>query len=217
MLLGPETDDLAEVYAVPSSPWLRLNFVSTVDGGAQGPDGLSGSINNAADKVVYDLVRGLADVLLVGAGTARAEGYRPWGRPTCVVSGSGRVPETLLDGAPGQVLLATCAAAPGLAQARAVLGDEHVLVRGQETVDLAAVVTELGQVGSGSVLCEGGPSLARDLLALGLVDDLCLTTTPRLVAGDGSRITKGLAVDVPLRLQSLVEQDHTLLARWSVG
>ena len=29
-------DALAEAYAPPRSPWLRVNFVSTVDGAAQG-------------------------------------------------------------------------------------------------------------------------------------------------------------------------------------
>ncbi len=55
--------------------WLRANFVSTVDGGAWGPDHLSGSINDDADWRVFRVLRALADVVLVGAGTVRTEGY----------------------------------------------------------------------------------------------------------------------------------------------
>ena len=68
--------DLDELYAVESRPWLRVNMVSTVDGAATGPDGRSGGINNAADKRVFDTLRRLCDAVVVGAGTARDEGYR---------------------------------------------------------------------------------------------------------------------------------------------
>ena len=95
VLLGPDTDDLRTLYAVPRTPWLRLNFVSTVDGAAQGPDGKSGGINNAADKAVFDTLRDLADAVVVGAGTARAEGYRPAAVPIVVVTRSGDVPQLL--------------------------------------------------------------------------------------------------------------------------
>ena len=48
-LIGPDTDDLAELYRPPSLPWLRVNMVSTLDGAANGDSGRSGSINNEAD------------------------------------------------------------------------------------------------------------------------------------------------------------------------
>ena len=68
--------DLDELYAVAPRPWLRVNMVSTVDGSATGPNGKSGGINNAADKRVFDTLRRLCDCVVVGAGTARDEGYR---------------------------------------------------------------------------------------------------------------------------------------------
>jgi riboflavin biosynthesis pyrimidine reductase len=78
VLVGPQTDDLHELYAVPADrpggPWLRANMVSSVDGAAAGDSGKSGSLNNAADKRVFDHLRSVADVIVVGAGTARAEG-----------------------------------------------------------------------------------------------------------------------------------------------
>jgi len=214
VLLGPDTNDLRELYAVPRTPWLRLNFVSTVDGAAQGPDGRSGGINNAPDKAVFDTLRGLADAVLVGAGTARAEGYRPAAVPIVVVTRSGDVPQLLRGADEGRVVLVTCAASPGLAEARGLLGDAHVVVLGQDAVDLGALPGALADRGLRNVLCEGGPHLARDLLAAGVVDELCATTVPRLLAGAALGITDGPGIDVALRLHTLLEDGGTLLARW---
>ena len=69
-------DDLLAAYAPPED-WprhVRVNFVASADG-ASSVDGLSGGLSSPADKRVFDLLRDLADVILVGAGTARAEGY----------------------------------------------------------------------------------------------------------------------------------------------
>ncbi|MEO5853352.1 MAG: dihydrofolate reductase family protein [Nocardioides sp.] len=216
VLTGPDTDDLAVVYAAPSAPWLRLNFVSTVDGAAQGADGKSGGINNAADKVVFDTLRSLADAIVVGAGTARTEGYRPVATPIVVVSGSGQVPPRLRGGEPGQVLLVTHAASPGLDEARDVLGVDQVLVLGASEVDLGSLVPALVARGFDDLLCEGGPRLARDLVGAGAVDELCVTTVPHLIAGEQVRLLTGGQVEVPLRLASLLEEDGTVLARWFV-
>ena len=215
---GTTLDDvhLTEVYTVTTSPWLRVNMVSSLDGAATGADGRTGSLNNAADRQVFALLRGTADAVLVGAGTARSEGYGPVDVPIVVVSRSGQVPKRLRGGRAGQVLLATTARAPGLAEARTLLGDEHVLVAGEEEVDLTQVVDQLQARGMNRLLGEGGPTLLRDLLAAGLVDELCLTTVPCLVAGEHPRVTTGAPVDVPLRLGLLLEQDGTLLGRWLV-
>jgi riboflavin biosynthesis pyrimidine reductase len=217
VLVGPETEDLGTLYAVPRTPWFRLNFVSTVDGAAQGKDGKSGGINNAADKAVFDTLRGLADAVVVGAGTARVEGYRPAAVPIVVVTRSGAVPRLLRGADPGRVLAVTCAASPGLDDARAVLGDAHVIVLGDDAVDLGALPGALAGRGLPNVLCEGGPHLARDLFAAGVVDELCATTVPRLLAGAALGITDGDGIDVPLRLHVLLEDDGTLLARWLVA
>jgi riboflavin biosynthesis pyrimidine reductase len=212
-LLGPE-GPLAEVYAPPPGPWLRVNFVQTVDGAATGADGRSGSINNAADKQVFDLLRRQADAVVVGAGTARAEGYRAIGHPLVVVSRRCDVPERLV-GDP-QVLVVTCAAAEGLAEARERHGADLVLPLGEHDVDLARMCSALAERGWDQLLCEGGPHLFGDLLAAGLVDELCCTTVPRLVAGEQPRIVAAPPVDVPLRLHTLVEDEGTLMARWLV-
>ena len=92
-------DELTAAYAPRREPWLRVNFVSTVDGAAQGSDGVSKSINNDADKRVFDALRANADCLVVGAGTLRAEGYDVPRLPLVVVSRSADLPPTLA-GAP---------------------------------------------------------------------------------------------------------------------
>jgi len=217
---GPRDDltdaDLLSLYAAPSTPWLRANMVSTIDGAATGETGRSGSINNEVDKRVFDTLRSLADAILVGAGTAEAEGYRPADRPLVLISRSGRVPERLRDAEPGRVLLATCQAATGLDQARDQLGQDHVLVMGGHRVDLAELKARLVERGWQQPLCEGGPHVLRDLVDQGVLDELDATVVPRLVGGEHPRITDGPPVDVPLRLGLLLEEQHTLLARWFV-
>lgn len=182
-------------YEWPDGPWLRANMISTVDGSAQGPDGLSGSINNEVDQQVFQQLRRSADVIVVGGGTARAEGYGPVQTPIVVVSASGALPETMRDAPPGRIRL------------------HH----GGDADDLRGLVKGLHDEGHQHILCEGGPSLLGDLLRAGLVDELCTTVSPRLVAGTGRRIVGGQKIDVPLELASLVEQDGTLLARWLVS
>jgi riboflavin biosynthesis pyrimidine reductase len=206
--------DLEELYAVPSRPWLRVNMISTVDGAATGPDGKSGGINNAADKRVFDTLRRLCDAVVVGAGTARDEGYRVVSKPLVVVSRRGEVPERLRDAPPGAVRLATCASAVHLDESRAILGDDHVHVLGEDRVDLAELKRTLAGLGLTSLLSEGGPHLFRDLLDEGVVDELDLTVVPRLLGADLLRITNGPPVDVPLSLALLLEDDGTLLSRW---
>lgn len=178
-------------YEWPDGPWLRVNMIATVDGSAQGADGRSGTINNAVDKEYFHLLRRTADLILVGAGTARAENYHPAATPIAVVTRSGAVPPQL----------------EGSAR----------LLRGGSAEDLRAMVAGLYDEGFEHIICEGGPGLLRELLAAGVVDELCTTTVPLAIGGPGLRMVAGPPVDVPLRLVSLLECDGTLLARWVVS
>lgn len=179
-------------YAWPEGAWVRANMVSTVDGAAQGADGLSGSINTEADHEVFQHLRRTADVIVVGAGTARAEGYGPVATPMVVVSRHGVMPEKLR-------------------------GADHVhLMRGGDADALRAMIARLHQNGWTKILVEGGPSLLGDLVRAGLVDELCATIAPRLVGGDHRRIIDGPDHDVDLELVGLVEKDGTLLLRYLV-
>lgn len=208
---GPVDDDaLARLYAWPDGGGLRANFVSTLDGSGVGGDGRSGSINTEADGRVFHLQRELADCVLVGAGTARAEGYRPGSTPIFVVSGRGRLPESLASG-DGEVVLVTCAASGRDAA-------DDVWVLGEESVDLAALVVRLRDTGMPSVLTEGGPSLFHDLLDAGLVNEVALTFAPRIVGGDHTRVVAGAGLGGPsgldAELRHLLEEDGTLLGLW---
>lgn len=207
-------EDLETLYAVPQRPWLRVGMVSTVDGSSTGESGLSGSINNPADGRVFATLRRLADVIVVGAGTAKAEGYSPTDTPIVLVSRKGQVPETLRGAPAGSVLLATCSLSDGIGEARELLGAEHVLTYGSHRVDLPALKAGLVERGWGSILCEGGPHLLRDLVFQGAADELTATTVPRLVAGSYPRITVGAPIDTPLQLRLLLEDHGTLLGRW---
>lgn len=243
-------EDLVALYAYPDPPpssgWVRANMVSTVDGAAAGPDGLSGSVSSPADRIVFSTLRGLADVVLVGAGTVAAEGYSdPRPRPSfawmrtglgqapvpalAVVTASGRLPEALLErpgylarsaGAPGRwrLLVLTTASADAvlLALLRKRLGSEAVVVAGTDRVEPAAAVAALVSRGMPRVLCEGGPSLLAHVAAAGALDELCLTTSPVLAGGPASRVLGDPPVDAALRLVHLLEQDGTLVARWAV-
>ncbi|MGE9808091.1 MULTISPECIES: dihydrofolate reductase family protein [unclassified Janibacter] len=221
-----DDDRLAALYAFPDTPTLRTNFVTTLDGAATGHDGRSGTINNAADNRVFALQRTLCDAVLVGAGTARAEGYETITAdevseppPLVVVSHSGSVPGGLAitgDGR-GRGVLVTCRAAgeAALDAAREALGEEDVWILGDDAVDLSAVRERLTAQGLRRVLCEGGPSLHADLLTAGLVDEVALTWVPRLLGGDHPRMAHGAAVAGDARLLSLLEEDGTLLGLWS--
>lgn len=239
---------LEALYAYPDTggrPWVRANMVATLDGAAAGSDGRTGTINTPADRVVYTLLRDLADVVLVGAGTARAEGYRTPGprtgpmaaravaggradRPAlAVVSRTGAVPPLLAehlsdargDAADrgGGVLMVTCAAAgpAAIALAREALGAERVLVVGGDAVDLPAAVGALAARGLPRVLCEGGPRLLADMAAADLVDELCLTVVPLLAGGVEQRVAVGAVADRALVPRVLIESGGTLLQRWT--
>ena len=208
--------DLEALYAVPSTPWLRVNMVSTLDGAVTGESGRSGAISNDVDRKIFELLRELADVVVVGAGTARVEGYRPADLPLVVVSRSGRVPEKLRGVEPGRVILATCQHAPELAEARELLPSGDVLLLGSHRVDLRALRKRLEERGFKHILCEGGPHLLWDLLDQGVVDELDATVVPRLVSGLHPRVTDGPPIDVPLRLRTLLEDQGTLLGRWFI-
>lgn len=212
-----EDDTLTALYVPLADPWLRVNFVSTLDGAITGPDKSSKSINNAADKRVFRALRRQADCLIVGAGTVREEGYQHPSLPLVLVSRSGDVPPTLRDAPRGSVLMATVASAPALDATRELLGEDLVLVLGEDEVDLVALKAALAARGWVDQLCEGGPELFGTLAAAGVVDELCLTVVPRLVGGDHLRVMVGDDVDLDLRPVTLLEQDGTLLGRWVVA
>ncbi|TDD66971.1 pyrimidine reductase family protein [Actinomadura rubrisoli] len=208
--------DLAERYAYPpDGAWLRANMVASLDGAAQ-LDERSGGLGNASDRHLFALLRGLADVVIVGAGTVRAEGYGPV-RPEELVAGTrdGRPPVPPLaiasrtldldfdapvftEAASRTIVLATATADP--VRLRAARERADVIVAGQDTLDFPAALRELRARGHRRLLCEGGPMLLAQLVADGLLDELCLTLSPLLLAGHPTRILNGPPVPVPAEM-----------------
>lgn len=229
-LTEPDDAELRRLYALPTSgadrtrPFVRANFIATVDGRVTGRDGTSSSINNPADKRVFDLLRSLADTVLVGAGTIREEGYgrieagADGGAPDLVVvSNAGDMPGSVLaspthdgDVPRGRAILATHAAAPQEQD------DVTRLICGNDAVDVVSLLSQLHEGGARSVLCEGGPHLLTSLLEAGLVDQLAVTTAPLLVgtAGEVLMTTAPLAADLTWAGGAVI--DTSTFALWDV-
>lgn len=203
--------ELADAYADPARragarPWVMVNMATSVDG-ATALDGVSGGIGGPGDKAVFRTLRTLADVVLVGAGTVRAERYRP--RPgvrVAVVSA-----RLALDWSwplwtdEGTTVVTTTTAGP-------VPDGVRVLRCGTGRVDLGAAIAALGAT---VVLAEGGPSLNAQLLGAGLVDELCVTVAPRVLAGSSSRLAAGgPAAPDRWRLAHVLEDDGELYLRY---
>ena len=230
-LLLPEVralaaEDLLELYDPGDAPSVRAGFVLSTDGGiAHG--GTSRTLQTPADQAVFATLRAVADAVLVGAGTARSEDYgpvrpRPAGAAWRARRGLPPQPPLVLvsrslDLDPsarcftGPAVVVTCAAAPG----RDRFPD--VVVAGEQEVDLADAVRQLAARGLTRVLCEGGPRLLTAALAAGVVDELCLTSTPVLLGSAPGLLTAPLDSPVALELAHLVDGgDGVLLARYLV-
>jgi len=209
-------DVYRDLPVVEGRPAVRLNMIASVDG-ATAVDGLSGGLGGPPDRKVFAALRSLADVVLVAAGTVRAERYGPAALPIAVVSGSLQLDwETpFFAAATHRPIVITHRRAPADAARRASQVAD-VLAAGEGAVDLALAVARLGERGFGHVLAEGGPSFNGALAGAGVLDELCLTVAPWLVAGDAKRIVTGPPLVPPpaLALRSLCEEDGYLFLRY---
>ena len=238
-LTGPR---LAALYAYPEIPppgrWLRANMVTSLDGAAT-LNGRSGGLSGEGDRQVFALLRALADVIVVGAGTARAEGYEPikpgvegarwdWLRegrassaPIAVVSGRlGLDPRSpLLAGSPARArtIVYTTETAPPERRAAAAAGSD-VVVCGKTRADVAAVLDDLAARGYRRILTEGGPHLLTQFAGKGLLDELCLTVSPLLTGPEAGRIVQpgGPTGALPrhLKLAHVLMDEAFLLCRY---
>jgi riboflavin biosynthesis pyrimidine reductase len=214
-------------------PGVRLNMIASVDG-ATSVDGVSGALGGLADHRVFSALRSVADMVLVAAGTLRAEGYGPAALPTEVREGRRRTGQTPVPaiavvsrtcnldwGAPFftaatvRPLVVTVADVPPAPRARAAEVAD-VVTAGERDVDLHEALVALGRRGARSVLAEGGPTLNAHLAGAGLLDELCLTLSPSVVGGASKRIVSGPSLD-PTRvmdLASIYEDDGFLFLRY---
>jgi riboflavin biosynthesis pyrimidine reductase len=232
--LWPSTTvDLVECYPRNDRPTLRVNFVVSVDG-AVTVNGRSAGLSGPGDKEIFDTLRMVCDALIVGAGTVRAENYdalrldepgRAWrtahGLPEfplmAVVSRSLDLnpSQLIFADAPVRPIVFTHAGAP-VDRRAAIAGVADVVTVGQSSVDLAAAVAELHRRGATQLLCEGGPQLFGTMVAADLVDELCLTLSPLLTAGDAGRIAVG-ASDRPreMSVRHVLKAEDMLFLRYA--
>ena len=242
-----DDQELAGRYRPPdhavAGPWLRANMVTSLDGAAA-LGGRTGGLSGDADRQVFAMLRALADVILVGAETARVEGYRPvkprtegarwaWLRagrapspPIAVVTRrlGLALDSPLLAASPAHartIVITTEAAPPQRRAAAAAAAD--VIVAGRESVDIRAAVGALAGRGHRQILTEGGPYLLNQIIEAGLLDELCLTISPLLAGPGASRIVAGPGPLAPpgggasgheLRLAHVLAGDGHLLCRY---
>ena len=230
--------DAVSLYAVPAGDvrHVRANMVAAVDGAAT-LDGRVGTLTGPADQALLLTLRALADVVLVGAGTLRAEGYGPLTvepglRELRVAAGQSAAPRLVVLSRSIDVdlagpaftaalepplLITTAMADPGRVRAAAHVAE--VLVAGERRVDLARSMDAMTERGLTRVLSEGGPQALAGLFAEDLVDELCLAVAPVLTCGEGPRITAGppLAAPAPLHLAHVAERDGFLFLRYTRG
>lgn len=225
------TTGLAEAYAYPpAASWLRANMVVSVDGAATdggGSEGLCGP----ADRRLLSVLRALADVVIVGAGTVRAEAYGPvrprewWadlrdgGPPPLAIVSRGLMLDLdapLFTEALARTIVITCASAPA-ERVRACAERSDVIVAGGESVDAGAALDALTARGLVRQLTEGGPRLLAQFVAAGRLDELCLSMSPQLTAGDAARVLDGPSVgSVPLRLGHVLQDEDFLFLRYLI-
>jgi riboflavin biosynthesis pyrimidine reductase len=240
--LWPDPADVSDVDALVAAderpapahrPWLLVNMISSLDGAITIAN-RSGGLARPADKALFHALRGVADVILVGAGTARAERYGP-ARPSDAVRerrvarGQSEVPpiavvsrslsfdlaSPLFREATERTIVITCSAAPAPAR-HAVAEWADVIVAGVDEVDLEAALAALGERGASVVTCEGGPRLNGDLLVGDLIDEWALSLAPLLVGGSAARAAHGMLAPAPreLALDRILEGDGIVLSRW---
>lgn len=238
---------LAETYGGDfglNRPELYANFVSSADGVVALPGGRdSGRVvsgDNEPDRFIMGLLRAAADAVLIGAGTFRktegdcfpetaypaagglfAELRKQLGlRPhplLVVVTASGNI-----DPAQPALRDSLVITTPhGEGRLRGTLpGGARVAVLGAQHIDGRSLLGFLHAQGLQVVLTEGGPSLVGQLLAEGLIDELFLTSSPRLFgrrSGDGRKsLVEGVDLGGrSLKLSSLRRDESHLYLRYA--
>ncbi|MEY2423542.1 MAG: hypothetical protein QOI95_3609 [Acidimicrobiaceae bacterium] len=208
--------DLVACYAHEErtrSPWVLVNMIATLDG-ATAIDGRSGGFGGPADKAVFAAIRSLADVILVGAGTVRAENYGPprgGTRLAIVTSSLDLEPDArIFSDNYRPIIVTTASADPARRALLEPIAD--LMVAGESRVDLQALLRQL----SGVIVCEGGPSLNGQLISENLVDELCISVAPLLASGDSPRVAHGPTPPrlEGMRLRHVLEADDYLFLRY---
>jgi riboflavin biosynthesis pyrimidine reductase len=215
-------DRIADLYRLPSADWLRINLIASVNGSAAGSDGTSETLSSPADRLILKVIRALSDVVVVGAASVRAEGYFvPKDGVLAVVSRSGDFSgHHIRDTGNHGTLLILCPAS-SVATARGTIGLSGVTIvpvpDADGSLSAGAIVTALHGQGFRSIVAEGGPALATHLVIGGVVDELCLTTSPVLGGGALPLFGTRPFPEHPLTLEQLLIDDQGFTyARWGL-
>lgn len=242
-VLWPAEDPAtAEALCAAMAPWERApagrplvlcNMVASLDGRVA-VDGGSTALGGPGDQAMFHALRGVADGVLAGTGTLRAERYgrlvrRPERRAERAALGLAEDPAALVITRSGDVpWTAPMFEAPeqriGIAAPRGrVSVPAHVRAQ-VEVVEVddpgpRAALRALGEaLELRCVLCEGGPTLNRSLLADDVLDELFLTLDPHLVGGETAlRMLAGAPLDAPagLRLRWVLRHEDEVLLRYA--
>jgi riboflavin biosynthesis pyrimidine reductase len=232
-------DPLAPYWDAPRHPppggcWVLANMVAGLDGTAA-VGGRVGALSSPRDVELFGRLRGVADVVLVGAETVRRERYGPveladdlvarrreqhrLDPRVAVVSSSLRLdPELPLftKADPARPPLVVTSAASDV---RTLAGlPVEVVVAGETQVDLTIALSELAIRCAPIVLCEGGPRLLGEMIAADLLDEYCLTVSP-VVGGDPLPVVDTSAFTDLSRfeLAHAAEEDSSLFLRYVRG
>ncbi len=171
-----------------SVPMVRLNMVTSLDGAAW-VQGRAGGLGGPADQELMQVLRMLSDVILVGAGTVRVEGYR--GDLIGEEHKRWRVERGLAEHPRFEVV-------------------------SRKGTPLPELLSQLLDEGVTQILCEGGPHLFGSLAALDKIDELCLTLGPLLVGPGPGRITAGAPHPVRrMRLVHAIDDGDFLFLRYA--
>lgn len=223
---------LLKVIAFPAGrTWLRMNFVTSLDGAATHA-GRSGGLGDAADRRLFDLLRWEADVILLGAGTARIEGYggmRLSDETVAWRTDAGLAPQPtfalvsrsldldpgspIFTDAPVRPIVYTVASAPSARRAELARVAE-VVDAGDVDADGGWIREDLAGRGLHRIHSEGGPHLFGAMLAAGAVDALHLTLAPSLEVGVAGRIARGVEVPTDAKLASVLRAGDELLLHY---
>jgi riboflavin biosynthesis pyrimidine reductase len=226
-----DPDEIAAAYAVPDRPHLRVGFVASADGAAT-LSGRAGGLSSPADQGILTLLRDLSDVVMVGAGTIRAERYTaleatprrrarraglglPPVPPLAIVSRRLDLdPRSPVFAGEARTILVTTESIPAERIAEfAQVAD--VVQAGESDVDIRAAIDALSARGLRHVLCEGGAQLFGALQAADAADELCLTVSPALAGGAADRVVRGIPERYqPLRLAHVLEDGGSLFVRY---
>lgn len=211
-------EQVLDRYRPPREDWLRINLITSVSGNAAGSDGTSETLTNPTDRLILGVIRELADVVLVGAESVRREGYRvPRRSPLAILTASGDVEGHRLErDAASRVIVVGPREA--VHRARTTLGDvDAIELPSPGRATAGEIIDALRAAGHRSIVCEGGPHLAAQLVAAGLVDEVCLTTSPKLTAvglpafGEAEFTERTVALTQLLR-----DETDALYARWAL-